>query len=134
MCVHTRVNISAPHPYHSPPPRPPLQVIRDGKKRTIDAEELVPGDVVFVQSGDRIPADVRLVQATNLQVMEAVLTGESVAVEKVTGPMAGDAQLGDRKNMGFGGTMVVYGQATGVVTATGDAAELGKINVRAVQP
>ena len=103
-------------------------VIRDGKKRTLDADELVPGDLVFIQSGDRIPADVRLIVATNLQVMEAVLTGESVAVEKVTSAMAADAQLGDRKNCAFGGTMVVYGQGTGVVIATGDAAELGKIN------
>ena len=107
---------------------PTATVIRDGKKRTVDADELVPGDLVFVQSGDRIPADLRLIVSTNLQVMEAVLTGESVAVEKVTSVMAADAQLGDRKNCAFGGTMVVYGQGTGVVIATGDAAELGKIN------
>jgi len=103
-------------------------VIRDGKKRTVDAEELVPGDLVFIQSGDRVPADTRLVNSTNLQIMEAVLTGESVASEKDTKPLPADAGLGDRKNCTFGGTLVVYGQGTGVVIATGDSAELGKIN------
>ena len=103
-------------------------VIRDGKKRTVDAEELVPGDLIFIVSGDRVPADTRLVNSTNLQIMEAILTGESVAAEKSVAPVAPDVQLGDRKNCTFGGTMVVYGQGTGVVIATGDSAELGKIN------
>ena len=103
-------------------------VIRGGQKLTIPAEQVVPGDIIFVLSGDRIPADIRILSSTNMQVQEAILTGESVPVEKSTAAVQEEAQLGDRKNVGFSGTMVVYGQGTGVVIATGDAAELGKIN------
>ncbi|KAF0191485.1 MAG: hypothetical protein FD165_1819 [Gammaproteobacteria bacterium] len=103
-------------------------VLRDGRPRVLPAEELVPGDVVLVQSGDRIPADLRLIQVKNFRVEEAALTGESVPVDKHTEPVAGDAVLGDRRNMAYSGTLVSYGQARGVVVATGDATELGRIS------
>jgi len=103
-------------------------VLRDGRPRVLPAEELVPGDVVLVQSGDRIPADLRLTQVKNLRVEEATLTGESVPVDKHIEPVAGDAALGDRRNMAYSGTLVTYGQGRGVVVATGDATELGRIS------
>ena len=103
------------------------QVIRNGKKQNIDAQELVPGDIVLVQSGDKFPADVRLVRTRNLKVDESALTGESVAVEKEDAPVAPDDVLGDRACMGFSSTVVTYGQGKGVVTATGDQSEVGKI-------
>ncbi|PRY10105.1 Ca2+-transporting ATPase [Pontibacter ummariensis] len=103
------------------------QVIRNGKKQNIDAQELVPGDIVHVQSGDKFPADVRLVQERDMQVDESALTGESVAVEKNVLPVAADHVLGDRLCMGFSSTVVTYGQGKGVVVATGDRTEVGKI-------
>jgi len=103
-------------------------VLRDGHPHVLPAEELVPGDVVLVQSGDRIPADLRLIQVKNLRVEEAALTGESEPVEKHTGLVAGDAALGDRRNMSYSGTLVAYGQGRGVVVATGDRTELGRIS------
>ena len=103
-------------------------VLRDGRPRMLPAEELVPGDVVLVQSGDRIPADLRLIHVKNLRVEEAALTGESVSVDKHTEPVIGDTALGDRRNMAYSGTLVSYGQGRGVVVATGDATELGRIS------
>jgi cation-transporting P-type ATPase F len=103
------------------------QVLRNGKKQNIDAQELVPGDVVLVQSGDKFPADVRLVQVRDIKVDESALTGESVAVEKNPAPVDPDDVLGDRFSMGFSSTVVTYGQATGIVVATGDKTEVGKI-------
>ena len=103
-------------------------VIRDGEKTTVDAEELVPGDIVQIKSGDKIPADMRLVRSKDLRIEESPLTGESVPVEKETGPSDEDAVIGDRLSMVFSGTVVTYGKATGVVTATGAGTELGKIN------
>lgn len=102
-------------------------VIREGSRQHIDASELVPGDIVLLQSGDKFPADVRLVQTRDLKVDESALTGESVAVEKSTEPVAVDDVLGDRFSMGFSSTVVTYGQATGLVVATGDKSEVGKI-------
>ncbi|GGG03745.1 cation-transporting P-type ATPase [Pontibacter amylolyticus] len=102
-------------------------VLRGGSKQHIDASELVPGDIVLLQSGDKFPADVRLVQARDLKVDESALTGESVAVEKHSEPVAADDVLGDRFSMGFASTAVTYGQATGLVVATGDKTEVGKI-------
>ncbi|MBX0334215.1 cation-transporting P-type ATPase [Pontibacter sp. HSC-14F20] len=102
-------------------------VLRGGNKQQIDASELVPGDIVLLHSGDKFPADVRLVQARDLKVDESALTGESVAVEKHTDPVAEDDVLGDRFSMGFASTVVTYGQATGLVVATGDKTEVGKI-------
>ena len=92
------------------------------------ARDLVPGDVVLLQAGDRVPADVRLVEAVNLQIEEAALTGESVPVEKHAAPIAGaDAALGDRKNMAYAGTAATYGRGRAVVVATGMNTEFGKI-------
>jgi magnesium-transporting ATPase (P-type) len=102
-------------------------VLREGMRRVVPAVELVPGDVVFLQSGDRVPADLRLLQERSLQVQEAALTGESVPVEKDARPVPEAASLGDRGSMAFSGTLVTYGQGTGVVVATGDATELGRI-------
>ena len=102
-------------------------VIRDGKRQVIRGEELVPGDIVFLEAGDKLPADLRLLKSYGLQVQEAILTGESVAVEKQTEPVAFDAALGDRYCVGFSGTTVTSGQGMGVVIATGANTEIGRI-------
>ncbi len=103
-------------------------VVRDGKKISIAAEALVPGDIVLVHSGDKVPADLRLIRAKNLQAQEAVLTGESLAVEKTPEPVPETTDLGDRSSMVYSGTLVTYGQATGVIVATGEATEIGRIS------
>ena len=106
---------------------PTASVLRDGKEIEIPAAELVPGDIVSLRTGDRIPADARLIEAMNLRTDEASLTGESVPVEKTTEPVAKDIGIGDRTNMVHMGTAAVYGRGTAVVTATGMATEFGKI-------
>ncbi|MFC1937534.1 cation-translocating P-type ATPase [Chloroflexota bacterium] len=106
---------------------PLASVMRDGKETEIPAEELVPGDIVLLRTGDRIPADARLIEAVNLRTEEAPLTGESVPVEKTAAPLPRRVDVGDRKNMVFTGTAAVYGRGTAVVTATGMATEFGKI-------
>lgn len=103
------------------------QVRRDGEWQQVDAETLVPGDVVRVRSGDRVPADVRLLEATNLQVEEAALTGESVPAAKHVDAVGADAGLGDRTSMLYSSTIVTVGTGTGVVTATGGGTEIGRI-------
>jgi P-type E1-E2 ATPase len=102
--------------------------VRDGKTRMIPAEELVPGDVVLLQSGDKIPADLRLCEVKSLRVEEAPLTGESVPVDKIEEAVDQKAQIGDRKCMAYSGTLVVSGRAKGIVAATGGDTELGHIN------
>ncbi|GFO68599.1 cation transporter [Geomonas limicola] len=102
--------------------------IRGGTPVTVSAEELVPGDVVTLQSGDKVPADLRLIRVKNLLVEEAALTGESLPVGKGIDAVSADAPLGDRVCMAYSGTMVVQGTATGVVIATGNSTELGRIN------
>ncbi|KKW67043.1 carbonate dehydratase [Lampropedia cohaerens] len=103
-------------------------VVRDGQRQLVDAQALVPGDLVLLTSGDRVPADVRLVAVTELRVDEAALTGESLPVDKQVAAVAADAPLGDRRSMAFSGTVVVYGQARGLVVATGSHTEIGHIN------
>ncbi len=102
-------------------------VRRDGTRQRIDSVALVPGDIVLMQSGDKVPADVRLLHVRSLQVDESALTGESVPVEKHTRPLAADTSLADRRNLAFAGTLVTYGQAEGVVWATGNRTETGRI-------
>jgi magnesium-transporting ATPase (P-type) len=103
-------------------------VKRDGKFITFPAEQLVPGDVVFLQSGDKVPADLRLFKSRELHIEEAMLTGESVPVEKNTESVAEQATIGDRKCLAYSGTLVTYGQGQGVVVATGDRTEIGRIS------
>jgi magnesium-transporting ATPase (P-type) len=103
-------------------------VLRDGERIAINADLLVPGDIVYIKSGDRVPADIRLTSVTNLQVLEAMLTGESLPVSKNLRTVSETAALGDRKCMAFSATTVLQGQGVGVVVATGDNAEIGKIN------
>jgi Ca2+-transporting ATPase len=102
-------------------------VVRAGRKIRVNSADLVPGDLVLLQSGDQVPADLRLLRCRDLQVAEAALTGESVPVEKALPILAPDVPLADRKNMAYASTLVTYGQAAGVVVATGDRSEVGRI-------
>ena len=104
------------------------RTIRGGETRMIPADELVPGDLVLLESGDKVPADLRLTDVNNFRTEEAALTGESVPAEKTTGPVSANATVGDRECLAFSGTMVVSGRAKGVVVATGSGTELGRIN------
>ena len=103
-------------------------VRRDGEWVEIEADELVPGDIVRLRSGDRVPADMRLMEVTSLRIDESALTGESVPTEKRTNPNPAEAGIGDRHSMAFSGTIVAAGRGMGVLTATGAATELGRIN------
>ncbi|WP_280769413.1 cation-transporting P-type ATPase [Salipaludibacillus daqingensis] len=103
-------------------------VLRNGKKGEINAAEVVPGDLVFLAAGDKIPADLRLIQADNLKAEEAALTGESTSTEKSTAPLDEDTVIGDRENIAFSGTSVTSGTGLGIVVATGADTEIGKIN------
>ena len=102
--------------------------IRQGNHETIPTTSLVPGDIVVIRAGDRIPADLRVIEAHNLRVEEAILTGESTVVDKITEPLSGDLPLGDRSNLLFSGTTVSSGAGKGIVVATGGDTELGHIN------
>ncbi len=102
-------------------------VRRNNEKLRIPSMQLVPGDVVLLQSGGRVPADLRLLSQRNLQIEEAALTGESLPVEKQTDPLPAAAILAERTNLAFAGTWVTAGQAEGVVVATGDKTEMGRI-------
>ena len=107
---------------------PDAQVLRDGSRKSIPAYELVPGDIVFLEAGNFIPADVRLLEAINLRVEEASLTGESLPVQKNAATVLDkNVPLGDRKNTAFMGTVVSYGRGRGVVTSTGMHTQLGLI-------
>jgi len=103
-------------------------VLRDGTRRAVESEALVPGDVIFLEAGDKVPADLRLLRANGLQIQEAILTGESVPVEKQTEPVAVGAALGDRASMAYSGTLVTSGLGRGVVVATGMDTEIGRIS------
>ncbi len=111
-------------------------VLRGGRRLELEADQLVPGDIVILQSGDKVPADLRLLKVKDLRIDEATLTGESVPVEKSVTPVDETSALSDRPCMAYSGTLVTYGQGTGVVVATGDHTELGRINqmLTRVQP
>ena len=106
---------------------PESTVVRDGERDRIAAQEIVPGDIVMVEAGDKIPADARLIENANLQTDEAPLTGESVPVVKENRPIDADIGLGDRRNMLYAGTVATYGRGRAVVVATGMATEVGRI-------
>ena len=106
---------------------PTASVLRDGKRETVAAERLVPGDIVLLGAGDRVPADLRLLSANALEIQEAVLTGESLQVEKDTVPVPGDTPTAERGCMAYSSTLVSQGQGTGVVVATGDTTEIGRV-------
>jgi len=103
-------------------------VIRDGHKQRIPSQKLVPGDLVLLTSGDKVPADLRLVNTRNLQVDESALTGESLPVEKITAPLQPNAPLAERLNMAFAGSFVTFGQGSSIVVATGSTTEVGQIS------
>ncbi len=107
---------------------PHASVLRDGKRVTVAGENLVPGDIVLIEPGDKVPADLRLISSHGLHMQEAILTGESVAVEKQEKPVSPGAALGDQTSMAFSGTLAASGQARGVVVATGSATEIGRIS------
>lgn len=107
---------------------PHANVVRDGERTSIEGDQLVPGDIVLLEAGDKVPADLRLLTAHGMSVQEAVLTGESVPVEKHTTPVAESSSLGDRSCMAYSGTLVTAGQGKGVVVATGAATEVGRIS------
>ncbi len=107
---------------------PQAMVVRDNLPRTISGEEIVPGDIVLLQSGDRVPADVRLIHQKNLRIDEAMLTGESVPVNKSIEKADESSVLADRACMAYSGTFVTFGQGKGVVIATGDTTEIGRIS------
>ncbi len=107
---------------------PRATVLRNGRRISVPSEVLVCGDIVMIEAGDRVPADLRLVSARALRVQEAILTGESVPVQKGIDPVVSDAALGDRSSMAFSGTTVVGGTGRGTVTATGAATEIGRIS------
>ncbi|MFN3868498.1 MAG: cation-translocating P-type ATPase, partial [Hyphomicrobiaceae bacterium] len=107
---------------------PRASVLRGGVRTTIDAAEIVPGDILLLEAGDRVTADVRLLRGRNIKIDEAILTGESVPVSKSVEPVAAEAPLGDRRSMAHSGTLVTAGQGVGVVVATGAATELGRIS------
>jgi len=106
---------------------PTASVLRDGKETEVPATDLVPGDVICISTGDRIPADARIIEEVNLKTDEASLTGESVPVEKMSDSMEGEISVGDRRNMVLMGTVAVYGRARAVITATGMSTEFGEI-------
>jgi len=106
---------------------PRAAVLRDGRRVTVAGASLVPGDIVLLEAGDKVPADLRLIEARGLAAQEAILTGESVPVEKDSAPVAPDAPLGARASMLWSGTLVTRGTGRGVVTATGSATEVGRI-------
>lgn len=103
-------------------------VIRDGKKLKMSSQELVPGDLVLLTSGDKVPADLRLIKVRDLQIDESALTGESVAVEKDTEILTPEVPLADCSNMAYAGGFVTFGQGSGIVVATGNSTETGKIS------
>jgi P-type Ca2+ transporter type 2C len=107
---------------------PTATTLRDGAEVELPSRDLVPGDIILLRAGNRVPADVRLTESVNLQVEEAALTGESVPVEKNTQSLPHDTVLADRRNMAYSSTLVTYGTGVGMVVETGDRTEIGRIN------
>ncbi len=107
---------------------PQAKVLRDGHRQTVPAETLVPGDIVLLESGDRVPADLRLLQANRLRTEEAALTGESIAVDKHNSPVPEATDLAERSSMAYASTIVAQGTAQGIVVATGIETEIGRIS------
>ena len=107
---------------------PKANVLRGGQRREVPGEILVPGDIVLLEAGDKVPADLRLLEAPGLKIQESLLTGESVPVDKETQAVEASAVLGDRACMAYSGTLVTSGQAKGVVVATGHATQIGRIS------
>lgn len=107
---------------------PSASVIRNGIRQNIKGEELVPGDLVLLEAGDKVPADLRLIESHGLQIQEAILTGESLAVEKNTVPVSAEAPLGDRTCLAYSSTLVTHGQGKGLVVETGSKTEIGRIS------
>src|SRR5260370_42560702 len=109
---------------------PPAErrTVRAGGTRPLPAEELVPGDVVLLESGDKIPADLRLVDVKNRRTEEAPLTGESVPIDKTTEAVSEKSTVGYREGMAFSGTLVASGRGRGIVVSTAADTELGRIN------
>lgn len=106
---------------------PVATIVREGKERMVSSSNIVPGDIVVLHAGDRVPADLRLLEVFNLKIDESSLTGESMPVEKKTDPVSPDKIINDRTNMAFSGTVVTYGRGLGVAVATGMNTEFGKI-------
>lgn len=107
---------------------PRATVLRNGRRMTVSAETLVPGDLAVLEPGDKVPADIRLTRAKGLRLQEATLTGESVPVDKSTDPVSDNAPLGDRTSMAYAGTLVAAGQGAGVIVDTGVHTEIGRIS------
>ena len=107
---------------------PHASVLRSGERHSIEGEKLVPGDIVLLEAGDKVPADLRLMKTHGLQIQESILTGESVPVEKHIEPVSFDSPLGDRSCIAFSGTLITSGQGKGVVVATGSSTEIGRIS------
>ena len=106
---------------------PESTLVRDGERQRVPARDIVPGDILLVEAGDRIPADARLIEQANLHADEAPLTGESMPVAKDTHPIDADVGIGDRRNMLYAGTVATYGRGRAVVVATGMSTEVGRI-------
>ncbi|MBY0474402.1 MAG: cation-transporting P-type ATPase [Nitrosomonas sp.] len=107
---------------------PHASVLRNGERHSIEGDKLVPGDIVLLEAGDKVPADLRLLKTHSLQIQEAILTGESVPVQKQIVSVPADASLGDRSCIAFSGTLVTAGQGKGMVVATGASTEIGRIS------
>ena len=102
------------------------KVIRNGREEEIDVSELVPGDIVVLEEGSKVPADIRLLQVFTMNVNESSLTGESAPVSKIASELTQEVQINDQKNMLFAGTVIASGRGVGVVVRTGDATEIGE--------
>ena len=106
---------------------PKAKVIRDGEAKTIESKNLVPGDVIILEMGDKVPADARIIEQLNLKIDESILTGESAPVEKIHDKIEKDVIVAEMKNMVFSGTIAVYGRCKAIIVSTGQKTEFGKI-------